>query len=327
MPSVVEVLDLVAEAEHLAASHDYRTLHSILEGIDSDVAAVEPTLLYLLAYAEYMTGGDLAAARRLERMSEDLRLKRSERLYRRILNLRAVVAIELGNLDAAHELLTELELLAQSATDMRYLAYASLNRSVALDVAGLPTQALSSLSRAQAAFQRIGDLDSIAACTHNSAMALRHLGRYDQAEVLFTRAADYYAGKGSTERRLAAEIERALCMALSGDLARAFPAAVRAYDEAAEMDNGRLRTEAARVLGTIHRHTGHVQTASELLTEALEFAETNDLKLVQAEVLLELAQLSGARHPYGAREELLGKAAAIFRAMGAEARARKVEML
>lgn len=326
MPSVVEILDLVAEAEHLAATHEYRGLRSLLERLDGEVAAVDPTLPYLLAYAEYMTGDDLAAARRLERMCSDPRLERSERLYRRVLNLRAVLEIELGNLDAAHGLLTELELLARSAADVRYQAYACLNRSVAQDIAGLSMQAISSLRCAQAAFQRIGDLDSVAACTHNTAMALRHLGRYDRAEVLFTQAADYFTRKRSAERRLAAETERALCMALSGDLARAFPAAVRAYDEAADMDNGRLRTEAARVLGTIHRLTGHVQTASELLTEALEFAEANHLKLVQAEVLLELARLPGTWHPSGAPEALRGKAAEILRAMGAEARARNAEM-
>ncbi len=327
MPSVLKIMDLVAEAEHLAATHDYRLLLEVLTGIDSEVTAVEPTLLYLLAYAEYMTGGELAAARRLEELSEDPRLKRSERLFRRILNLRAVLEIEFGQLEVAHSLLSELETLAQSAIDMRYLAYASLNRSIALDIAGLPAQAMSSLRRAQAAFQRIGDLDSVAACTHNTAMALRHLGRHDEAEMLFTHAAEYYARKGSEERRMAAEIERALCMALSGDLARAFPAAVRAYDEAAELDNGRLRTEAARVLGTIHRLTGHLQTAAELLTEALDFAESNHLKLVQAEVLLELAQLPGTAHQQGSRDELLGKAAEIFRGMGAETRARNVEML
>lgn len=327
MSSVMEIMDLVAEAEHLAATHDYRTLHEILSGIDNEVAAVDPTLLYLLAYAEYMLGEELAAVRRLEKMSLDRRLKRSERLYRRVLNLRAVLEVELGNLEAANELLTELELLAQTAIDMRYLAYASLNRSVALDIAGLHTQATSSLRRAQAAFERIGDLDAVAACRHNTAMALRHLGRFDQAEVLFTHAAEYFTRKGSAERRLAAETERALCIALSGDLARAFPAAVRAYDEAAEMGNGRLRTEAARVLGTIHRLTGHLQTASELLTEALEFAQSNQLKLVQAEVLLELAELPAAAHQHGSRNELLGKAAGIFRGMGAEARARSVEGL
>lgn len=327
MSSVMDIIELVAEAEHLAATHDYRTLQEILRGIDNEVATVDPTLLYLLAYAEYMLGEELAAARRLETVSVDPRLKRSERLYRRMLNLRAVLEVEMGNLEVANELLAELELLAQTAADMRYLAYASLNRSIALDIAGLHTQATNSLRRAQAAFERIGDLDAVAACRHNTAMALRHLGRYDQAEVLFTEAAEYFLHKGSAERRLAAEIERALCMALSGDLPRAFPAAVRAYDEAAELDNGRLRTEAARVLGTIHRLTGHLQTASELLTEALEFTKSNHLKLVQAEVLLELAQLPDTRHPYGSREEVLGKAAEIFRAMGAEARARRVEML
>src|SRR5690606_23283873 len=125
--------------------------------------AADPTLRFLEAFGMYMTGREAAAMDKIARLHEDDLVDSSERLYRRILNLRAIINVELGDLRDANDLLTQLEILSELANDNRFLAYATLNRGITMEMAGYSENAIYVIERAKLAFQKMGDFLSLAA--------------------------------------------------------------------------------------------------------------------------------------------------------------------
>lgn len=326
MLSVLDLVDVLGTAESYADQHRYRELVAFLS-TEEEAVSQDPTLQYLAAYSAYMTGNETEALKRLKHLVEAGQVDEYDRLYRRIVNLRGIMAVETGNLGEAVSLLDELEGLAWSASDHRYVAYATLNKGIVMELAGRAQDAIAEINRAQYAFQKLGDQRSLAACAHNLAMAHRTLERYQLAESLFELAGDMFSKLKCVEERLTSQIELAHCVALSGDHHRAEAYVNDALAGARAHDNRRLVAEAQRVLGALQRRRGRLKEARALLTAAMETAVAGDIRALRSEVLIELGLLSMQEGDVVTGAEQLREAARVFRAMGSQTRAQEIERL
>ena len=324
MLSVVDVLEIVDEAETLAAHRQFGNLVTLLAEVPEDYVKADATLGYLAAFANYMTGREVASHRALVELHAQFIGDKDSRLYRRIVNLRGIVEVELGNLLEAERLLARVQSSAEVAGDQRYIGYATLNRGIISEINGFSERAITAFERARLAFQKLGDQAAIAGCAHNIGMAYRRLTNFSAAESQFTIALDYFEKNGSKEELLASSLERALVLAMRGELQLAESTARIALEWSEEMDNERLVGEAVRVLGCTALRSHDLTTARSMLKRALAIARSGQLRLLQAEVLIELGTVERMDGQIEESEVLLEQAARTFSGMGAVRRAAQI---
>lgn len=324
MLNVLDSIAAIEEAEALAAIREYKALRTLLEAMPADIAASEPTLIFLRSFADYMTGREADAYERLIELVTSFVGDREGRLYRRILNLQGILEVELGNLDCADEVFSAVQSAAELANDHRYVAYATLNRGIICDIRGDPQRAIVAFERARNAFQWLGDGAGIAGCCHNLGMAYRRLNEFSAADSFFLAAIDYFNSNGSAEELLASTIERALVLSLGGEALLGRAAAQMSLAEAEAMRNRRLVGESARVLGKTAMLLHEDDTALSMLTLALEVGKEHRLRLLEAEALIDLAALASSQGARSKERELLTSAAGLFLRMGALTRAKSI---
>lgn len=324
MLSVVEVLEVLSEAETLATNNDFAGLEDLLSITPPEIIQADPTLMFLSAFARYMTGREDEARLLLTPLIQKDVPTRGTRLYRRVLNLQGILEVELGQLDRADALFATVQHDAAAVGDYRYVAYGTLNRGIIQEIQGNPHNALLAFERARVAFHRLGDGAGVAGCAHNLGMAYRRLNKLDSAEMHFTAAVDYFRENNGTESLLSSTIERALVLALRGEPKLAFIAAHHALTTAEELSNQRLVGEAARVLGKIALLTRQWRSAQEMLERAREVGRRAGLRLLQAEALQDLATVARVRGNVERQAELVAEAAMLYREMGALGRAQSL---
>lgn len=324
MLSVLDSITIIDEAEALAAEHDFQALRQLLAATPAELISSDPTLLFLLAFAQYSTGNEFDAYRKVCALLVSYSGDRGARLYRRVLNLRAILEVELGNLVEADALFVEVQSAAELVGDQRYIAYGTLNRGIILEIHGLADQAIVAFERARIAFQRMGDEAGAAGCAHNLGMAYRRLGEFTIAENQFSVAMEHFTANGSVEELLSSTIERALVLSLNGEMLLGGVTAKLALDAAEDLQNPRLCGEAARVVGKTAILMTDWGVAYEMLDRARRIGQENRLRLLEAEALTDLATVSAAigndRHSY----QLVTAAAEMFESMGATSRAHEL---
>lgn len=324
MLSVESLNDMLDGAERLAERRQFRALRNYLESLPGDYVASDETALYLLGFAQYMTGDERSAREVIESALTHYWAHQNTRLGRRLLNLRAIIEIEQGRLTAGESMLNELRSLAADANDQRYVAFATLNLGISAQIRGEIEAAICEYRRAGAAFQRLGDLSGLAGCSHNLGMLLRELGEYVASERNFLHARAYFEAHDDLENLLTTDIERAVLLSLTGEQRMAEKTAYFGQKKAEEIGNERLIAEALRVLGMIDIEGSHFANAAVKLHQALKFAESNDIPFLRAEVCMLLARAERGIGNEIAAKKHLQLAEQLFVGMGAPVRARRL---
>jgi tetratricopeptide (TPR) repeat protein len=324
MLSVVELNDLLDAAEDLAEKREFRALANFLDSQPEEAITADLTASYLRGYAKYMCGDEVAARQIIETVVHDDSLPTNSRLNRRLLNLRAIIEIEQGKLSDGEAHLLDLRALADAANDQKYVAFATLNLGISAQIRGEAETAICELRRAGAAFQRLGDLASLAGCAHNIGMLHREVRRYAESDREFLHAREYFEAHGSMEELVATDVERSVLLLLVGESNMARRTANLALRKAQELDNLRLTGEALRVVGMVSIDSGDYGASALALQEALSIAESSGIPLLQAEVHTLLFWTMRGIGDGAAASDHLTRAERLYVAMGAPARAHRL---
>ena len=122
-------------------------------------------------------------------------------------------------------------------------------------------------------------------------LGLRETGDHCGAAEVFGEAASIARGEGNAGDAAYAEAERALAVAVGGDLRLALVLVRRAITSAAGAEDPRAEAEGNRVLGTILRISGEPSEAREALKSALRIASHMGNRIIRAKVYEQFALL------------------------------------
>lgn len=310
---------LLERVRALEAEQDFRSIVRELQACDRRDLLAEPGLGLTLAVALRVLGDPDAALALVRELDEPARRRGSERLNRRLLNLRAALRFERGDVAAAQELWEALLERSAREDDPGAAARASNNLGVVHTLQGRPDQALAAYGRARAACQRLGDRRGLAQAAQNLAITYRETGFHDHAHAHFAEAADHARASGSEDVLGRVEEERALLLLMEGDPALAERHARRALDRLARLADRAGQGEALRVLGLVALVQGRFDDATERLTLALDHARAAGAALLEAETLAALAAVRRRQGRHGEADEPDAEAAESFRRLNAEA--------
>ena len=321
MGSVAETLDLVVSAKELIDGRDFRAVVTLIEPIPPYILMAEPELGHYLAQAYSQTDAPDRCAALLDELHEAGRHRGNDRLYRRRLNLRAVLKLRGGLLSEAESLFEAVASASVDASDETFLATAMMNIGVVADMRCDWERAGSNYRQALVLFQRIGDRASMAGCYHNLGMLSRQCGKLGEAEQYLRRALENYKTTGTADERTATGIERGLVAAELGDPTRGICITMQALRKAQEIRNLRLLGEAHRACGLIFLHRRELRHAHEHFRAALRVEARQLNPMLRAEIFEGLSWLFAMAGRYGQEAFYASSAADTYSAIGMAQRA------
>lgn len=316
---------LLERAWDLHRVHDLPGLIELLSPLSESDLAAEPELGLMLGFAWHHTGHSSRALRVVQALQDPLRREGNTKLSRRVHNLHAMVLLEQGNLQAAEELWLDLHERAGQAGDPLTLAWVNSNLAIVADIQCRWEDALASSQRAHAAYQRLGDHNALGGTHHNIGMTYRQLGILDDAVRNFERAAGYYRIDGNQNDIARTELERGLTIYMLGDVRLARAGVHLALERFTALGHRAGQSDSWRVLAIFARQERRFDEARRLLKAGLPLVRDAGDKLTEAEILEELAVLEKQEGNSGESARHAVEAARIYRGMGADRRAERME--
>jgi tetratricopeptide (TPR) repeat protein len=322
MLDVLEANELLERAEELHRAGKYRQLLKELGSQYKDKFESVPELAWFRARAFVDRGDHTRALPILQELRRTTGASTNDRLFRRSLNLHALVLIHVGELAEAERVLIEVSGCCLAANDPRILADAMINLGVIADIRTNWNLAIATYQRALIPLQELGLRVTIGQCHHNLGMSFRQVGRFEQAMSHFELALEAYRASSSESHMLGCRSEQALLAVKLGDYRFAEASARWALRKARATKNNYITAELLRTLGIILSASEAHDEARECLEAALALAKSVEARLLEAETYEELAVFERTRHPQSKRGQgYLDSAVAIFRAIGTERRA------
>lgn len=311
---------LLEEVSELSERWEYQTvLHRLGEVPPAELEA-EPELGCALAYAMYHLAKLDSAYALVEMLERSCASRGRDRLYCRRLLIKGNVKVDRGDLAAGESAYAEVLGLSTAANDARMVAASTMNLATVAWLRCDYGAALSSYERALAAYRSIADSYRLASCHHNLAMVYRELALFTESAQHFDQSRVIFSEVGGPYELAFNDYERAGLLHTRGDTSTAKLLATRAYETLRKLELPRELGEALRVLGIIHRGEGQYSRARAAFEEALRLARQTGVRLLEAEVLEELAVLqveSGGE----AADAAVEQASALYEQMGASTRA------
>ena len=258
------------------------------------------------------------AARAACERSYDLAVAhRDEVLAAEALNVRALFALETGDLDSAQALFHRA--LAMGGAGAGLQARIEQNLGILANVQGQLDDALQHYQRSHDAYQRAGDENGCALAYHN-------LGMVSADRELWAEADRYFTQSRAIAERLGDLRLQGLCLLNHSEVHVArqqFEQAKRSAEEALAIFDqlGSLldKTDAYRVIGTVYRETGRPALAESRLKASIELATQTRSVLCEAEASRELALLYQTMGRNQEALSLLNAAHGLFRHLDARA--------
>lgn len=310
------MLTVTADVREYYAARDYSGVVELLRAVPREQLLQSPEQAFLLADSARRVGG-LADVMSLAGAVVDVaRSQEQQRLLCDALNLHGVLLLEAGHSHAAQRAWFELVNVASESDIPEYVARASNNLGVAAVLAMRLDDAIKSFQRSVAAYVRLAYPRGLAQSYQNLGIVYREMDNEDESHAHFQRAITWAYAASCPDDVARAEQELALLLLYSGNqVAAAMKSAQKAVVRFTDLAQPGALAEAQRVVGVVAIANHEHARAHAVLTEALETARTQQLRLLEAETLVALARLAAT----GSRVQLEQQAAAIFSEIGAEA--------
>ena len=325
MLDVLEANELLERAEELCRAGHYYELDGWLRDLPTEAAECSPDFLYLQAKANMHLGKFRKALALVSEAYIHIDYGINGAQHRRYVNLRGVIMLELGQVQAAEECFAEVAWQAHAFGDRRECAISNMNLGVAADVQCEWESAVVAFTRAIGSFEQIGESGWIARCRHNLGMTYRQLGQYTVALMNFDQALTGLTAYGARSEVLRCLGERALLFQFGGDHDAAAKLAASALMEATSIADYPSVAELLRVNGIIKRASEDVEVARGLFVRGLRLARRQGSAMLEAELLEEIAMCEVVRQRPRSAEIALERAARIFVGIGAAMRARAAQ--
>lgn len=251
--------------------------------------AIQSEALRRLAVLHHHKSEAEAAREACDRSYDIAIANADEVLAAEALNVRAGMAVERGDLEAARE--TFKQALAMGGVQSELRARIEQNLGVLANVQGQHDDALRHYTSSLEAYQRAGN-------DHGCALAFHNLGMISADQELWSEADHYFGQSLAIAKKLGDLRLEALCLLNHAEVhaarqqfdeaKRGAEAALAIFDQlGAQLD----KADAYRVIGSVFRETGRPALAESRLRAAIELAITTSSVLSQAEASRELALL------------------------------------
>lgn len=308
-----------------AAAGDWSDVYAELAEVEVDQILASPVIAYRFAEALYHTGQMRALRSFADQYVAEARSSADTTGVLRALNLAGIAAFELGEIDVAEARWDELLGLADGSGDQDMMARAANNLGAVANLRGHSNQAVIFYRSALPLYQRLGQRRGLAQTYHNLGVSQRDLQRYDEATSTFASATQVAEEIPYPPVIAMTLISRAELEVQRSDFAVAEELASRGLTLARELEDPISEGEALRVRGLARGLGGEVREANREMELALDLARQTGNKLLEAETLRDLGELSsGAAEVDNAR---LADALRCFEALGATAEADRLRTL
>jgi tetratricopeptide (TPR) repeat protein len=306
---------LLETAQAHAGRNEWAELCRLVESTPSDQRTVDLDILFGEGLLRL---GELAEAHALLHGLVSA-LRGNDPASRRAINMLGAAAFELGSLEESKERFCEALHLASEAGDVLTLGRATNNLGMIAHLQGRYDRALAQYELAVPAYQRLGFTAGLAETHHNMALALRELGRLDQAERNERRAIDYAREAGSRRLYAMAQVGRAELMLRREQAVIAEAVARIGVAEYAAIGDAVGEADAWRVAGAARVMLGESGAAATALDRAVELARSHGSTLIEAEAHEARARLHAVTGDWARLDAAVAAARRLYRASGAVA--------
>lgn len=230
----------------------------------------------------------------------------------RVLNIRAVVFWQRGDLDTADHLYLEAHRLGRDAGDARLRAMTAQNRGIIANMRGDLTRALALYRECIEAFEQLGMSREVCGALNNLGMLHTDLGEWEEADSAYRRASVIAEREGDRAAHLLLMGNMAELELSRGRIDEADAVCARALPLAQAMGDARAEAELRKHRGIIARERGQMQEAeAEFALGASQAVLRQDIML-QAEMARELAELLARQGRYRETVQSINRAHQLF---------------
>lgn len=305
-------------ATERAAAGDWSGVHAELVEVEVDAILASPVIAYRFAESLYHTGQMRELRDFAGQYVAEARASADTTGLLRALNLAGIAAFELGEIDTAEAWWDELLGLADGSGDQDMMARAANNLGAVANLRGHSNQAVVFYRLALPIYQRLGQRRGLAQTYHNLGVSQRDLERYHEATSTFASAIQVAEEIPYPPVVAMTLISRAELEVQRSDFAVARELASRGLALARTLEDPISEGEALRIQGLARGRSGQVEEATQELETALALARQTGNKLLEAETLRDLGELSSSAETASAH---LRGALRCFDALGATAEA------
>lgn len=287
------IRDLRARAQRLAAAGAWPDAGALLLE-NAPRIRQHPECATLLAESLVRTGRAREARGWLDEVLPVIEASEDRASLRRATVLNGAAHFELGELDSARRAFSDALELARADADDSLVARAMNNLGAIANIEGDWTGALTLYHLAISAHQRLGDTRGLAECFHNMAITIRDLGRFEEADELEQRSAEFARDAKQPILVSIARLGRAELALRRGDATLAEAGARRVAQEFGAAGEFVREADAQRLAGVACTVAGKYREARALLNFAVERSQLHGAILNLAEALRSRAELLAA---------------------------------
>jgi len=230
----------------------------------------------------------------------------------RVLNIRAVVFWQRGDLDTADNLYLEAHRLGRDAGDARLRAMTAQNRGIIANMRGDFARALGLYRECIDAFEQLGMSREVCGALNNLGMLHTDLGEWEEADLAYRRASVIAEREGDRAAHLLLMGNMAELEISRGRIDEADAVCARALPLAQAIGDARAEAELRKHRGIIARERGRMQEAeAEFALGASQAALRQDV-LLQAEMARELAELLARQGRYRETVQSINRSHQLF---------------
>jgi diguanylate cyclase (GGDEF)-like protein/putative nucleotidyltransferase with HDIG domain len=208
------------------------------------------------------------------------------------LNVQAVIAWQLGNMDEAERVWLLARQRALQAGDPRLAAMTAANLGILANIRGDYAEAEQHYRSAVSNHRALGLEHETTLALNNLGLLYSHLGRWEEAEAIFTEGIAICERTGETVQRTQMEINLADLWRVRGEPARAQALVQEALERATRAGDAAAMGKATRIAGAIASDLGRHDDAERHFARADEVAVARGDVLQQAEVARDRATLA-----------------------------------
>ena len=208
-----------------------------------------------------------------------------------VLNVRAVLAWQRGDLDGAERLYLTAQQHAEQGEDQRLVAMIAQNRGIIATVRGEFSLALVHYGASLEAYRRLGHVPQLCGVLNNIGMVHTDLGQWEEAERAFSEAIDAADAAGDAVTRVLIDVNVAELAIARDDFVRARAVCLSSLRRAKKIGDESVEAELLKHLGVVARETGHHADAEKHFNRADALARARQNILLEAEIARERSDL------------------------------------
>ena len=229
-----------------------------------------------------------------------------------VMNARAVLEWQRGNLDDAERLYMAAQQFAEHADDQRLVAMVAQNRGIVAAVRGEFSRALVHYRASMEAYRRVGLMPQLCGVLNNIGMVHTDLGQWDEAERAFRDALEAARAAGDVVTRVLIDVNVAELAIAQEDYGRARGVCAASLRRARAIGDKNVEAELLKHLGVVARETGHVTVAERHFDRADALARERQNVLLEAEVARERSELLSRQGRFRETVQNLNRAHRLF---------------